>query len=68
EAGAQGSHKLARGYVPKLTYSAHYIPNPSFRDAVDNYLASERRHVAADADMLLDHAPFKKTDQNTPQD
>jgi predicted N-acyltransferase len=68
EAGAQGSHKLARGYVPKLTYSAHYIPNPSFRDAVDNYLANERRHVAADADMLLDHAPFKKTKQNTPQD
>lgn len=68
EAGAQGSHKLARGYVPKLTYSAHYIPNPSFREAVDNYLASERRHVAADADMLLDHAPFKKTDQNTHQD
>ncbi len=65
EAGAQGAHKLARGYVPTLTYSAHYIPNESFRDAVANYLESERQHVSADADMLREHAPFKK-DQETP--
>lgn len=64
EAGAQGAHKLARGYAPNITYSAHYIPNPSFREAVDNYLAAERRHVAADAEMLADHAPFRKTDND----
>jgi len=64
EAGAQGAHKLARGYVPSITYSAHYIPNPSFREAVDNYLAAERRHVAADADMLADHAPFRHTEND----
>jgi len=60
EAGAQGAHKLARGYVPTLTYSAHYIPNESFRDAVARYLTAERQHVSADARMLLEHAPFKK--------
>lgn len=64
EAGAQGAHKLARGYVPSITYSAHYIPNPSFREAVDNYLAAERRHVAADADMLADRAPFRQTEND----
>lgn len=60
EAGAQGEHKLARGYVPVTTYSAHYIANPSFRDAVEAYLENERRHVETEKEILLEHTPFKK--------
>jgi predicted N-acyltransferase len=60
EAGAQGEHKLARGYVPVTTYSAHHIANPSFRDAIENYLQNERRHVEMEKEILLEHAPFKK--------
>ena len=46
EAGAQGAHKLARGYLPTTTHSAHYIADPNFRRAVANYLENERREVA----------------------
>ena len=60
EAGAQGSHKLARGYVPEPTFSAHYIPNPSFRRAVSDFLTRERAAVAHDRDYLSGHSPFKK--------
>jgi uncharacterized protein len=60
EAGAQGPHKLARGYVPITTYSAHYIADPGFRRAVADYLVHERRHVEADASELAALAPFRK--------
>lgn len=60
EAGAQGEHKLARGYVPVNTHSAHYIANAGFRDAVERYLDNERQHVAMEKDILSDHAPFRK--------
>lgn len=60
EAGAQGEHKLARGYVPVLTHSAHYITNPGFRDAVETYLQNERRHVEMEKEILMEHAPFRK--------
>lgn len=60
EAGAQGAHKLARGYVPVQTTSAHYISNPSFRDAVARYLEQEREGVAAEIDYLAARTPFKK--------
>jgi uncharacterized protein len=60
EAGAQGPHKLARGYVPITTYSAHYIADPGFRRAVADYLVQERRHVEADASELAALAPFRK--------
>ena len=50
EAGAQGAHKLARGYLPQTTYSAHYIADPNFRRAVENYLAQERREIAMQGD------------------
>lgn len=63
EAGAQGEHKLARGYVPVTTYSAHYIANPGFRDAVRDYLDNERRHVEMEKKILREHAPFKKGSQ-----
>ncbi len=60
EAGAQGGHKLVRGYEPVTTCSAHWISNPNFREAVDNYLTQERRHVADDQAHLKQHLPFRK--------
>lgn len=60
EAGAQGQHKLARGYMPTHTYSAHWIANKSFRDAVDSYLANERRYVDEEIDYVAEHGPFRK--------
>lgn len=60
EAGAQGSHKLARGYQPAITTSMHYIPNPSFRRAVSDYLVGEREQVMFDAQYLEQRTPFRK--------
>ena len=62
EAGAQGPHKLARGYEPTLTYSSHWIANPSFREAVEHFLRRERRAVEQDAAYLEGHTPFRKGD------
>jgi predicted N-acyltransferase len=62
EAGAQGSHKLARGYQPVPTWSAHYIVDPGFRQAIADYLDRERRAVAADIEFLATIGPFKKSD------
>jgi uncharacterized protein len=59
EAGAQGEHKLARGYVPVITRSAHHIAHPGLRRAVDDYLAHERKHVEMESEALLEHAPFR---------
>jgi len=59
EAGAQGSHKLARGYEPVETWSAHYIVHEGFRAAVADFLARERRGVAADQQFLAGRTPFK---------
>ncbi len=60
EAGAQGEHKLARGYVPTLTYSAHWIAHPGLRDAVADYLEHERAAVTEESRLLGEHAPFRK--------
>ncbi len=60
EAGAQGEHKLARGYEPVPTWSAHYIPNPSFRRAVASYLEAERRSVVENIEDLSEVTPFRK--------
>lgn len=60
EAGAQGEHKLARGYLPTPTYSLHWIADPGFRRAVANYLVQERRQVAADIELLSEHSPFRQ--------
>lgn len=59
EAGAQGDHKLARGYEPVTTYSAHYLTHPGLRDAVANFLRHERRAVAQHIDVLGEHTPFR---------
>ena len=60
EAGAQGEHKLARGYLPTPTFSAHYIPDPRFRRAVADYLEHERRVIAANIEMLEEEGPYRK--------
>jgi hypothetical protein len=60
EAGAQGSHKLARGYRPVATVSAHYLRDPRLRDAVADYLAAERRAVAHEIAALDEMTPFRK--------
>ena len=60
EAGAQGEHKLARGYMPKTTYSAHFIANPALRRAVAEYLSRERAYVEAARNELAGYAPFRK--------
>ena len=60
EAGAQGEHKLARGYAPVTTWSAHYIPDKNFRRAIADFLERERESVASDQDYLADLTPFKK--------
>ena len=60
EAGAQGEHKLARGYRAVPTYSAHEIPDKRFARAIDDYLVRERIAVDAALDEYAEHAPFKK--------
>jgi predicted N-acyltransferase len=60
EAGAQGEHKIARGYLPQTTYSAHYIVDPALRRAVQDYLGRERRYVADAVRELTDAGPFRK--------
>ncbi|MEM7301220.1 MAG: GNAT family N-acetyltransferase [Pseudomonadota bacterium] len=65
EAGAQGAHKLARGYMPQLTYSAHHIPHRGFREAVEDYLERERKMVESENAMIAHHGPFRKSNQDT---
>jgi predicted N-acyltransferase len=60
EAGAQGGHKLARGYEPVATTSMHYIADRGFRDAVADYLDRERRGVAIDTMRLGERTPFRR--------
>ena len=60
EAGAQGEHKLARGYRPVPTWSAHYIPHLGFRRAVADFLTHERRAMAEEIELLDQMAPFRK--------
>jgi predicted N-acyltransferase len=60
EAGAQGEHKLARGYMPVTMHSAHYIAHAGLRNAVADYLRRERREVAHVGEYLGEHGPFRK--------
>jgi uncharacterized protein len=60
EAGAQGEHKIARGYMPSTTHSAHYIADPALRRAIADYLVRERAYMAAVGAELAATAPFRK--------
>ncbi|KEP68669.1 hypothetical protein DL1_09255 [Thioclava dalianensis] len=59
EAGAQGDHKLARGYLPVPTYSAHWIAHPGLKQAVADYLEAERAAVDEDIEILTEMGPFR---------
>ena len=61
EAGAQGEHKIARGYLPQTTYSAHYIADPDLRRAIADYLKRERAYVAEVGRELTEAGPFRKS-------
>ncbi|GAA4751162.1 GNAT family N-acetyltransferase [Sphingomonas daechungensis] len=61
QAGAQGEHKLARGYEPVITRSAHFIVDPGFRHAIERFLEEERRAVAAEVEWLKRALPYKSS-------
>jgi uncharacterized protein len=61
EAGAQGEHKIARGYEPTATWSAHYIADPGFRAAVADFVNRERKAVEREIEFLGEMTPFKKS-------
>ena len=60
EGGAQGEHKMARGFMPKVTHSAHWLGHPAFADAVGRFLDNEANLIEAHVDELREHDPFKK--------
>ena len=60
QAGAQGEHKLARGYEPVITPSVHFIPHPAFRRAVADFVERERAAVAAEMEDLRAMLPYKQ--------
>ncbi|MCY3877572.1 MAG: GNAT family N-acetyltransferase [Rhodobacteraceae bacterium] len=65
EAGAQGPHKLARGYMPQTVHSLHWIENPGFRRAVLDYLNEERREISGEINKLTEAGPFRHTGSRT---
>ena len=64
EAGAQGEHKLARGYLPTPVHSLHFLTDPAFASAVARYLDQERRAVDQEIEVLTAYGPFRKTEQD----
>ncbi len=64
EAGAQGRHKIQRGYLPKPTFSAHWIAHKGLRDAIGRFLDEERPAILADMDALAEESPFRKGAQD----
>ncbi len=59
EAGAQGEHKLARGYMPRPMHSLHWVQDAGFADAIGQYLREERRAVEQDIEILTEYGPFR---------
>jgi predicted N-acyltransferase len=59
EGGAQGEHKLARGFMPIQTWSAHWLRHPQFSDAVEKFLARESKGIERYVDELNDRSPFR---------
>ncbi|SMH59101.1 GNAT family N-acetyltransferase [Azospirillum agricola] len=64
EAGAQGEHKIQRGYLPVTTHSAHWVADPGFRRALDHHLAEERAAVAAEIAALAELSPYRQSDDS----
>ena len=65
EAGAQGEHKVARGFLPVPTYSAHWIQHPGFRSAVADFVGRERRAVEEYMAAVLEHSPYRTRGEGT---
>ena len=64
EAGAQGPHKISRGYLPSPTYSAHWIRDEGFRRAVADFVDRERRGVEHEMESLSELSPFKRSNES----
>ncbi len=64
EAGAQGPHKIQRGYLPREVYSAHWIEDPNFREAVERFVEQERRDVDYEINGLMEYSPYRKADND----
>ena len=62
EAGAQGPHKIQRGYLPSYTYSAHWINHPGLKGAIEDFLAQERLGIEVEMRDFEQHSPFKNTE------
>jgi predicted N-acyltransferase len=60
QAGAQGEHKLVRGYEPVRTYSVHFVPHPGFREAVERFVVAEKAAIGAELEAMREDLPFKK--------
>ncbi|CAD0184311.1 FemAB-related protein, PEP-CTERM system-associated [Ruegeria sp. THAF57] len=67
EAGAQGEHKLARGYLPTRTHSLHWVNDPGFADAIKKYLDAEAHAVGEEIEILTDYGPFRKSNPEEQQ-
>lgn len=67
EAGAQGDHKLARGYMPTVTHSLHWLTDPGLARAVQQFLIAEAAAVDEEIDVLTEYGPFRKTDMEEQQ-
>ena len=65
--GAQGEHKISRGFLPTPTWSAHWIADPTFKNAIDDFLQRERLGMQHYIDELSEHSPFKDTSHNMPK-
>jgi len=63
EAGAQGDHKIQRGYVPVPTFSAHWVVDSGFRRAIEDYLKRERPAVEQEIEGLKQYSPFRKENE-----
>jgi len=64
EAGAQGPHKVQRGYLPTPTYSLHYLRDPGFQDAVEDFLISERRAITREMrEIEAEMSPYRQDDE-----
>ncbi|MGB8812693.1 MAG: GNAT family N-acetyltransferase, partial [Paracoccaceae bacterium] len=68
EAGAQGEHKLARGYLPTPVHSLHWIADPGFSKAIAQYLKEERRAVDQEIEVLTAYGPFRRMEPNSDAD
>ena len=63
EAGAQGPHKIQRGYLPREVYSAHWITDPKFREAVEQFIDQERKDINYEINSLMEYSPYRKPEK-----